>query len=187
MCFRSFTLTIFAVVSIVFSGCGGTTVSNNSVSNTANATSANSTNTNSPGPQSPLATNKRAEAPTENAAPTLGPVVRDYYDALKRKDDAALQSILSAATLKKTTSDMKAEKQTGMAAYLAGYDIVPDKPVEVRNERIEGAKGIAEIRGGAYTNWTPFLFVNEGGKWKYTGVTPDLQAVSSQSNNNPAK
>lgn len=186
MCLRSLFAIILAALSVGLAACGSSPASN---TNTANFASVNASNTgiSAPSdPQSPVATNKKAEAATENAAPTLGPVVQAYYDALKRKDDAALQNVLAAATIKKTQADMKSEKRTGMAAYLAEYDLT-DKPVEVRNEQISGEKGLAEIRGGAYLKWTPFLFVNEGGKWKYTGITPDLQAVSPQSNAKPAK
>ncbi len=189
MCLRSLFSTVLAAFSIGFAACGSSPAPNTTNVNTAVANPSNSVNSAPSDPQSPVATNKKADAPTENAAPTLGPVVQAYYDALKRKDDAALQNILAAATIKKTLADMKSEKRTGMAAYLAEYDVVPDKPVEVRNERIEGEKGLAEIRGGTYVKWTPFLFVNEGSKWKYTGITPDLQAVTSQPNSNskPAK
>jgi hypothetical protein len=184
MRFKSQFLIIFAAISISLAACGGTPSPN---ANTANA-NAGSNAANAPAnTDNPVATTKKAEAPTTNNAPTIGPVVQAYYDALKKKDDAALQNVLSAAYIKGVQADMKAEKKTGMAAYLAEYDTIPEKPVEVRNERIEGDKAVAELKGGAYVNWTAFSFINEGGKWKFTGGSPEIQSVTSQPNSNKAK
>jgi hypothetical protein len=78
---------------------------------------------------------------------------------------------------------MKAEKKTGLAAYLLENEQL-DKPAEVRNEKISGNNAIAEIRGSSYRNWTPWGFVNEGGKWKLTGTSPDIQTVRQATNSN---
>lgn len=183
MQYRTFFSLLIVLAAIAAAACGGGT---SNVVNTANSTnSGNSnlaTNTNSP-----VETTKKPVAETTNNAPTIAPVVQAYYDALKKKDDAALANVLSAAFIKSVQADMKAEKKTGMAAYLAEYDTIPDKPVEVRNEKIEGDKAVAELKGGAYLNWTAFSFINEGGKWKFTGGSPDIQTVTSGSNSNKAK
>jgi hypothetical protein len=165
-------LTFIVAIGITFAGCGGTTTNTN-VSN------ANVANVNANAPAQPtnsaLEPVKKPEAATTNNAPTLAPVVQTYYDALKKKDDAMVKSVMSQEFIKSIESDMKAEKKTSIAAYMAETDSIPDKPVEVRNEKIEGNNGVAEIKGGAYLTWTPFAFVNEGGKWKFTGGSPVLK------------
>ncbi|MEP6947516.1 MAG: hypothetical protein ABJA02_16475 [Acidobacteriota bacterium] len=64
-----------------------------------------------------------------------------------------------------------------MSSYLAEYDGVSDKPIEVRNERIEGDKAVVEIKGANFLNWTPYILLKEGGIWKWTGQSPDLDSV----------
>ncbi len=168
------TLTTVFAVSIMIAACGGTPSNN-----TANTTKANTnnvvnavTNTNDP-----TITTKKPVVETSNNATTLGPIVQSYFDALKKKDDAALQNILAAAYLKSIAADMKKEKKTGLAAYLAEYDGVSDKPVEVRNEKIEGEKALVEIKGANYLTWTPYVLAKENGAWKWTGQSPDLDSV----------
>ena len=125
--------------------------------------------------------------PTTNAAPTLAPVVAAYYDALKKKDDAAIRKVLSAEFIKSLEIDMKEEKKTSLSAFIAELDKVPEKPVEVRNEKIEGDKGVADIKGGSYVNWTAISFVKEGGAWKMSNEIPDIQSVKQSVNSNTAK
>ncbi len=50
------------------------------------------------------------EAKTNNA-PTISPVVKAYYEALKNKDEAALRKVFSQDTLKSLEADMKEENQ----------------------------------------------------------------------------
>ena len=164
--------TVILALATIASGCGEPdTRSNVSNTNTANV---NTTNTNT-APANNLETTRKPDAPTANNAPTLAPVVQAYYEALKKKDDALLKSVMSAEFIKSVESDMKEDKKTNIAAYMAEYDTIPDKPVEVRNEKIEGVNAVAELKGGAYVNWTPLAFVNEGGKWKFTGGSPVLK------------
>jgi hypothetical protein len=168
-------LTFVIGVVLIAAGCGGgsTTPTGGSNTNVANANSISNADANAP--RSELPTTKKPEAETVNNAPTIAPVVQSYYEALKKKDDALLKSVMSQEFIKSVEGDMKAEKKTSMAAYMAEYDSIPEKPVEVRNERIEGNNAVAELKGGAYLNWTPFAFVNEGGKWKFTGGSPVLK------------
>lgn len=179
MCRRSLVLIVLVVAAIVFSACGSSPLPNANVA--ATKPNANVANAPAPNVDSPVATNKKVELPTSNNAPTIGPVVQAYYAALLKKDDAALQNILSAAYLKKVMADAKAEKKPSIAAYLAELDL-PDKPVEARNEIINGEKAVVEIKGGAYLNWTPFIYINEGGKWKFTGASPDIESVATDPN-----
>ena len=168
-------LTFIIGIALAAAGCGGTTTptggSNTNAANASSISNANSTANAAPG----LEPIKKPEAATTNNAPTIAPVVQTYYDALKKKDDTLLKSVMSQEFIKTVEGDMKAEKKTGIAAYMAEFDTIPEKPVEVRNEKIEGTDAVAELKGGAYINWTPFAFTNEGGKWKFTGGSPVLK------------
>ncbi len=167
-----FSATLLFTILII--GCGGTTT-------TTNSTNTNASNINSANSSNPLETTKKPVAETANNAPTLGPVVQAYYEGLKKKDDNAVRGVMSQEFLKTIEADMKDEKRNDLAAYMAEYDTIPDKPVEVRNERIDGDKAVAEIKGGAYVNWTPFEFVKENGVWKFTGGSADIQSVQPAS------
>ena len=151
-------------------GCGGTETS----TNVSNVNTAN-TNTAPPPANSGLDAVKKPEAATTNNAPTLAPVVHAYYDALKKKDEAAVRQVLAAEFVRELEADMKEEKKTNLAAYLAETDQLPEKQMEVRNEKIEGNKGIAEVKGGSYAAFVTIAFVNEGGKWKLSNDTPALK------------
>lgn len=169
--------TLFVFTTLLV-GCGGsTTPTNTTNANAQNANvAANSSN--------PLDTSTKPVAETTNSAPTLAPVVQAYYEGLKKKDDNAVRAVMSQEFLKAIEADMKDEKRTDLAAYMAEYDTIPEKSVEVRNEKIEGDKAVAEIRGGAYVNWTPFEFVKENGTWKFTGGSADIQTVQQTANSN---
>ncbi len=164
-------LTFVITVGVLMAGCGGTET-------TVNVANTSTVNTNTPPPavnSAPLEPVKKQEAATVNNAPTLTPVVHAYYDALKKKDDAAMRQVLASNFLKSLESDMKEENKTGLAAFLAETDQVPEKPMEVRNEKIEGTKGVAEVKGGTYLTFVAIAFVNEGGKWKMSNETPSLK------------
>jgi hypothetical protein len=130
----------------------------------------------------------RNEEPTTNNAPTIGPVVQQYNEALKTKNDQMLRDTLTAEFTKSLEIDMKTENRKDFAAYVAESDYRPGQVLEVRNEKIDGNKGVAEIRGGAYKNWTAFSFALENGKWRFTGGSPELDNMPPTSNTaNPHK
>ena len=175
-------LTAILTFSVLLTACPGPEVPNantNQVNVNANATKANLT--------SPINTTKTPEAATTNAAPTLTPVVKAYYDALKKKDDAALKKVMTQEFIKSLEADMKGEGGKSLAAYAGELEDLKAN-IEVRNEKIEGDKAIAELKGGTYVNWTPFEFAKENGEWKFTGKSPDVSNVKkSVSNSNDAK
>ena len=164
------TLFSFAVV---FSACGGGTDNAANTTNTKANSNAPVTNSNDG-----IVTNKKADAPTTNDAPTFKPVVVAYYDALKKKDEAGLKAVLSAELIKSIQEDMKSEKKTKFADFVAETDKVPENGIEVRNEKINGDKGLAEVKGGTYLTWTPLAFVREGGVWKLSNESPDVESVT---------
>lgn len=151
-------------------------------SNNASNTKPANTNAVANNANNAVATVKTPEPATSNNAPTLAPVVAAYYEALKKNDDAALRKVLSAETLKTLEADMKAEKKTSLTAFITELEPAPAQPFEIRNEKIEGNRAIAEIKGGSYAVWTPFVFVNEGGAWKMTNESPDFNAVKDAAN-----
>lgn len=156
--------------------CGSTAENSANTSNSnANAASGNANHQTMPIP-------KNDEA-TFNNAPTLGPVIQKYYDALKNKDDAGVRDTLTADFLKTIEADMKDQKRTDLAAFLAETDYRQGQVIETRNEKIDGDKATAEIRGGAYKNWTTFTFAKEGGKWKFTGGSPDIDTMPKSNSN----
>lgn len=171
-------LTFLAGLILLAAACGGPSPANN-------AGNANNANTNLAGIPSP---STKPVAETVNNAPTLAPVVSQFYDAMRTKNDAAIRETLTTDFVKGIEKDMKDDNwKDGLAAYIAKDYYRPDLPVEVRNEKVEGDKAVAEIRGGAYKNWTPFVFAKEGGKWKFTGGSPDIDAVRQQANSNAAR
>lgn len=169
------------IFTIFLTGCPGTETPNSNTNGANNAAA--------PKNNSDLTTTKKVEAPTENNAPTIAPVVHAYYDALKKKDDAALRKVLTAEFIKRQEEFMKddTKKWTSLAAFMADTDKT-EPPVEVRNEVIKGDIAIAELKGGSYVNWTAFEFAKVDGVWKFTGNSPDLKSVKeSASNSNTAK
>lgn len=165
--------TTFFIITLLMIGCGGAPVPN---ANSGNPVNSNAVNGNI---NAGTTTTKKEIGPTINDAPTLGPVVRAYYEALKKKDDALLKSVISQAVLRQLETDMKAEKKTGLAAYAAESDIQPVNGIEVRNEKIEGDKGTAELKGGTYVSWIAVGFVKEDGKWKMSNESPEIEGVKS--------
>src|SRR5215213_9306895 len=81
---------------IAMTGCGTTTTTNVSNANVANANA----NGAPPAANSGLDTVKKPEPPTSNNAPTLAPVVQTYYEALKKKDDALLKTVVTRDFIK---------------------------------------------------------------------------------------
>ena len=109
-----------------------------------------------------------------NNAPTLGPVIRAYYDALKKKDDAAVSRVLSTRFLAILKKDMKDEGKKHIAAFLAEVDYRKDmQPIDVKDEVLVGDNGAALVKGSFYKSWTPIGFVKENGTWRLSGENPD--------------
>lgn len=157
-------LFLFVILSFLIS-CGGSPQPNNTPTPTPNT---NSTTKNNSGIPTTTAT------PTEkvNEAASINPVIMGYFDALKKKDEAGVKKYLSAAALKYWEDEGKKEKKTWFVFLLENEDPVDEKR-EVRNEKIQGEKATAELKGGPLGVWTPISFVKENGEWKF-----DSPAVS---------
>jgi len=154
--------------------CGGTENANNTATNgNANANSSSH----------PPMNTVRNDGPTENNAPTLGPVVQQYNEALKTKNDQMLRDTLSASLTKSLEDDMKAAKRKDFAAYVAETDYQPGQVIEVRNEKINGNKGVAQLKGGQYKVWTAFSFTLENRKWRLDNGSPELDNMPPTNSN----
>lgn len=174
---------ILLFFSIFFIGCGAP----ETPINTTNTKPAN-TNAAIADTDNPLNTTKTPEAATTNTAPTLAPVVQNYYEALKKKDDAALRKIYSQETLKTLEADMRSENKKSLAEFITELEPVPDTPFTVRNEQIQGDAATAEIRGGSYPNGIKIKFVKENGVWKMTNESPEIPSGKPPTaNSNSAK
>lgn len=164
-------LFLFFILSFLIS-CGGTETPNKAANN-ANTAVVNKSNSNSP-----LITNKTPEAAKTGEAPNIAPVVRGYYEALKKKDEASAKKYLSAAALKYYEDEAKSEKKTWFAYVLEENDPVDEKR-EVQNEKIDGDKAVAEIKGGNLGVWTKISFVKENGEWKFASPKVSLEENST--------
>ena len=120
----------FIALILLMISCGGPSPAND-------ASNSNLTNENANVPAHGTVANRNNE-PTINNAPTLKPVVDQYYEALKTKDDEKLKETLTAAFLKNIEDDMKAENKKGLAAFVAETDYREGQSIEVRNQHALG-------------------------------------------------
>lgn len=149
---------------MVAAACGGAETNTNT--GNANAPKANANTNALPPANNALEPTKAPEVATTNEAPTFGPVINAYYDALRKKDAAGVRKLMEKEFLKSIEEDMKSEKKTDIIAVLMEGEKLPEGKMEARNEQINGDKGTAQIKGGVYSTWTPFVFIKEDGVWK---------------------
>lgn len=174
MRFQKYTILLTIFILLTFSGCTSSETPTNRAANT-NANAAGNTVTNNP-----LATEKTPEVQTINKAETIAPVVQAYCDAIRKKDNAALRNVYTQQALKSLEADAKADNASTLIEYLSS-EPVGDK-CEVRNEKIEGDKAVAEVRTETYPNGIRMYFAKENGVWKMTGESPEIQSVKEKSN-----
>ena len=156
---------------IVLSGCNSGTSTNSANANSSNKAANINVSGNS---NNPLATTKAPEAATTNNAPTLAPVVQNFYAALQKKDEAGARKFLSQAALAYWQTEMKSQKMPTLLAVLEDNEAPVEEKREVRNEQIQGDAGIAEMKGGNLGVWTKIKFVREGGEWKFASPKESL-------------
>ena len=162
---RFFTL-LFLTIFLI--GCGSSENANTAVNlkpANANTTTANSNN--------PLDTTKTPETATTNDAPTLAPVVQNYFAALQKKDEAGAKKFLSQAAVKYWEDEAKTEKKPWFAYLIESEEPIAEKR-EIRNEKITGDAAAAEMKGGSLGVWTATKFVRENGEWKFASPKDSL-------------
>ena len=157
---------------IALSGCGKSETSTNSA--TVNSLNKAANSVVSGNSNNPLATTKAAETATTNNAPTLAPVVQNYYAALQKKDEAGAKKFLSQAALAYWQTEMKSQKMPTLLAVLEDNESPVEEKREVRNEQIQGDAAIAEMKGGSLGNWAKIKFVRENGEWKFASPKESL-------------
>lgn len=162
-------ITTILTASFFISACGGAVSNQNSATNSTRADQG-AQNTNSPLPASTPAPEQ-----TRNNAPTLTPVYKAYCLAMEKQDEAAIRKVYSADTIKFLEGEAKADG-VSLMKYLS-TDRVTTELCEVRNEEITGDTAIAEIRTAGMPNGIKIIFVKEGGEWKLTTRSPNVDAV----------
>ena len=168
------------IFSTLLISCGGSPTTTSNTNSTAGNKAPVKTNSNSP-----VSTTKTPEPPKTNEGATLAPIVQAYYDALKRKDEAAAKKMLSAAALKYYEDAAKLEKTTWFAYVLEDSHPVEEKR-EVRNEAISGERGVVEIKGGNLGVFTKVVFVKEVGEWKFASPADTIGENNIPKTNAPS-
>ena len=171
------------IFTVILTGCPSPTPTTNGSSTNPPTNAANNSGTTN----SSLETVKKTPEQTTNNAPTLTPVFKAYCDAMTKKDEAALRKVYAQATLKYLEQQMKEEKAKTLLEYME-TEQVSNKVCEVRNEKIDGNVGIAEVKTEGMPNGAKRKFVKENGEWKLTTDSPDFDSVKkSAENSNTAK
>ncbi|HVE58396.1 MAG TPA: hypothetical protein VNB22_16305 [Pyrinomonadaceae bacterium] len=164
-------------------GCPG----DQPTTNTNSTNGQTNTAANAPKTNSAMETTKATPEALTNEAPTLKPVFKAYCDAMTKKDEAALRKVYSQATLKALEADMKAENEKSLMKYLE-IEQVSNELCEIRNEKIDGDVGVAEVKTKGMPTGAKLKFVKENGEWKLTTEIPDFEAVKKAAeNSNTAK
>ncbi|MBD0372811.1 MAG: DUF4878 domain-containing protein [Pyrinomonadaceae bacterium] len=111
-----------------------------------------------------IACNRAGSSPTAT--------LKAYFEALQKKDAAALKKTLSKGTLemfekfaklKSPPQTLDEALQTGLANMTnAGSDKMPD----TRNEKIDGERATLEAKNEKTNSWETVIFVKEDGDWK---------------------
>lgn len=153
-------LFLFIILSFLIN-CGGSPETPTTPANTASTNTTKNTNSNSP-----ISVTTPTPGDKVNEGQTIAPIVEAYFAALQKKDEAGAKKYLSAAAFKYYETEAKGENKTWFAFVLEENDPV-DKKREVRNEKIEGDKGTAELQGGNLGRWTTIAFIKENGEWKF--------------------
>lgn len=164
---KTYLLITAILTAFLVSACGDSTTTTNSSNAAANRPANGNANGNGVlTPQTPT-----PEATTNNA-PTLGPVYKEYCAALEKKDETALRRVHDSATTKEYEQKMKADGLRTLSEYLSD-DKATSAFCEVRNEKITGDYGTAEVKTMGYPNGVTAVFAKENGEWKLTNRRPE--------------
>ncbi|MCO6510266.1 MAG: hypothetical protein J5I65_05680 [Aridibacter famidurans] len=174
---KTFLIIISAVLFLNFSGCGSEEPPD--AVNTADNGS-NSAPSPAAANDDPLGGIEKTPTPAEKVeAVTLKPVVAAYCDAMRKRDEAGLRKVYSAATIRSFEASMREEGVSSLAEYLSTEPV--GEKCDVVNERIQGNLGEALVTTETYPNGIMIKFVKEGGEWKMTNQSSDFDAVRRDS------
>jgi hypothetical protein len=85
-----------------------------------------------------------------------------YYEAGKRKDAAALKTLVSSSSLKALENPAVPVERV----LLGMVEEMPDAMPKVRNERIDGDRATLEAWNADTQAWDDVILVREDGAWK---------------------
>ncbi len=162
------------LILLTFAGCTSPEVEN--TANVVNTTNKplNSNATVSTENSSPMNTIRTPTPETVNPAETLSPIVKAYCEAVRKKDEAALKKVYSAAAYQKLLANAKADGKTSVAELMSENEDVGTQPCATSNEQISGNTAIALLKTESYPNGIRIKFVKENGEWKMTDESPDV-------------
>ena len=103
---------------------------------------------------------KKASTPTE--------AFKNFYEAAKNKDVAALKRVMSKETLAEMEKEAKGENKT-LDDFLANESQkgLPPAMPQTGEEKIEGDKATLQFKSDAKAaNWSTASFLKEDGEWK---------------------
>lgn len=166
-------------IAAIAAACGGPTVNTNS----GGATNSNT----GPANQGNLAVSTPTPAALTNNAPTLAPLIKSYCEAMNKGDEAALRKIYSADTIKSFETQMKQQNVKTLMKFLEDDKV--GATCELTNEQINGETATAIFKTDTYKTGLAVMFVKEGGDWKLTNKSPEIDKMkpSTSSNSNVAK
>jgi hypothetical protein len=161
---------------LALAGCWDSSTTKPNTNTNTNAVNA-TPKANSNSPVNGFETVKTPETNKTNDAQSVKPVIMAYYEALKKKDDAALRKVYTAAAIKELEAGMKTDGQKSLVNYIEAAEPAGDAPFEIRNEKVEGDTATAEIKGGSYAVWTKWKFVKENGEWKLAPPSENIKLL----------
>ncbi len=94
--------------------------------------------------------------------------MKEFNQAMRKKDKEAVKKMLSKASLRVIEVDARLGEETLDDAIQTGLDKAPAdlKLPEMRNEKIKGNTATIEVKDEEKRLWFPVAFVKENGQWK---------------------
>jgi hypothetical protein len=92
---------------------------------------------------------------------------RDYYEAARKKDVAAMKSLMSKKLLDLLDKAVKTQNKSLDDLLRENSDAEPPPPTfESRNEKVNGDNASLEVNQDGKGRWQTINFVKEDGAWK---------------------
>lgn len=163
--FAALTAITLATAITFLAGCSKGT------SNSTNSNAGNSAGGTSASPASTITQSSPTATPTTSiSASTPTEAFSAYYEAIKRKDVAAVKALFSKGTVGMMEDEAKRKNTTLDAVMKEGLEQagkeVPAELPESRNEKIDGDKATLEVKDEKKDKWETIHFVREDGQWK---------------------
>ena len=118
------------------------------------------------------------QAPS-NDAPVLGKVWAAVCDALRHKNDKALEGLYSRTTLVSLREDMRQEGIKSLSEFLKDDT---SSNCYAKDEEMSGSEGSAKLFSSRFPMGIRVRFVMEQGSWKATNESPELELLKLDRN-----